>query len=157
MEYEYNENEKRGHGLLALILALLSLAITIFVGVVFGFLGLIPAIILAVIAITLGVQAIRATGGRSGKGGLVMGIVAIIFIVLIGGMVLAIGVFLRSDEAKARSPILASYADESWKGIGGMIMKMNSDGVDFEKISDELNSVQNPDGAVVSIVETAAE
>ena len=144
MEYEYNEPAKRGHGVLALLFGILSIAITIFVGILFGLYGLIPAIILAILAIVLGILTIR--GGNRGKGGVITGTIGIIFALLILGLVLSIGAFLRTDEVREKIPTLSAYADDSWRGIAGLFMKMKSDNVDLDKINAEIEVYNNSIG-----------
>ena len=156
MEYEYNEPVKKGHGLLALIFGIFSIIITFLAGVLFGMFGLVPAAILAILAIVLGVLTIRS--GNSGKGGIITGTIAIIFVLIFSGFVLSIGAFLKSDEIREKIPTLSAYADESWRGIAGLVLKMRDDGVDMEKINAELeyfNSTTNAAGSTGSAAGSA--
>ena len=77
MEYEYQET-KQGHPGLALLLGIFAILIAFFVGGVFGLLGIVPAAILAVIAIVLGAGAVRAAG--RGKGAIVTGVLALLLL-----------------------------------------------------------------------------
>lgn len=146
MEYEYNEPQKKSHGILAVVLGVISLIVFIFVGMIFGFFGLVPGAILAVCAIVLGIMSMRATGGRSGKGGLIIGIISLLIGLLVGGFVLAIGAFLKSDEIRENLPTLARYADDSWKGIGGVFMEMGSDDVNLDQLAAEINAYNEKNG-----------
>ena len=155
MNYEYEENYSKGHGGLALALGLISIALAILVGGFFGLFGVIPAAILAVAAIFLGVASIRATGGRKGKGGLIVGAIGILFSLILAGMTMTLVTFLHSEEIQSNIPTLAKYADDGWKGIGGMFLSMNRDGVDFEAMNEEINQYNqknndNGDSATVT-------
>ena len=142
MEYEYNEPVRKGHGGLALVFGILSIVITIAAGFLFGMFGLVPAFILAVLAIVLGISSIRATH-RSGKGGVITGIIGILLAAMTSGLVLSIGSFLKTEEIRERVPLLADYADESWRGAIGILLKMNADHVDFDEVTKQLNDYTN--------------
>lgn len=145
MEYEYNEG-KRGHAGIALILSILGLLVIIFVGLFFGMIGVVPGTIMAALGIFLGIMSMRVAHGK-GKGGLIIGIIALLFSLLIGGMTSFLGEFLHSQELKEHVPTLAAYADQSWRGIGGLLMKMSSDGVDFDQLSKEIDAYSKEAGA----------
>ena len=153
MEYEYNEPVKKGHGLLALLLGIFSIVITILVGILFGMFGLVPAAILAILAIVLGVLSIR--GGNHGKGGIITGTIGIIFALMFSGFVLSIGAFLKTEEVRTKIPTLSAYADESWRGIAGLILKMRDDGVDMDKINAEVEYFNNSTGTAAGNTDTA--
>ena len=154
MEYydEMNEQTKRGHGTLALIIGIAGLLITLFVGGTFGVFGIVSGTILSVLAIVLGILSIRATRACSGKGGVIIGFIAILFSILISGMVFALGSFLRSDEVRESIPTLSAYSDESWRGVIGLFLKMSSDGVEPEALQKEIDAYNQKYG--VPAVET---
>ncbi len=137
---EYEKEGKRGHGTLALILGIGAIVISVLVGIMFGMFGVVPGLILAVLAIVLGIMSMRATMGRSGKGGLIVGIIALVLAGMVGGITMVFGSFLKSDEIKKNVPILAEYADESWRGVVGVFIKMNEDGVDFDEMTRQMNA-----------------
>ena len=142
MEYEYNEPVRKGHGGLALVFGILSIVITIAAGFLFGMFGLVPAFILAVRGSGLGISSIRATH-RSGKGGVITGIIGILLAAMTSGLVLSIGSFLKTEEIREKVPLLADYADESWRGTIGILLKMNADHVDFDEVTKQLNDYTN--------------
>ena len=53
---------------------------------------------------------------------------------------MAIVGFLHTDDVKKEIPTLAAYADDGWKGIGGMLMSMNKDGVDYDQLGVEIDA-----------------
>ena len=140
MDYEYDAPVRKGHGGLALAFGLTGLALTIFVGGFFGMFGVVPGAVLSAVSIALGFGSLRSTGGRSGKGGLITGIISILFCIIIGGMTVAIVGFLHTDEVREDIPTLAAYADDGWKGIGGMLMSMTKDGVDYDQLGVEIDA-----------------
>ena len=140
MEYEYQET-KKGHAGLALVLGIFAILIAFFVGGIFGLLGIIPAVILAVIAIVLGAGAVSASG--RGKGAIVTAVIALLISLMMFGMTFGLKMVLESDEVKQTSPTFAKYAGESWKGIGGVIYAMSKNGADVEKIQAEFEAYNN--------------
>ena len=153
MDYTYTEPGKKPHSGIELLLSILSIAVTLVLGFLFGMFAVIPAVIMAGIGIFLGVSSMRATSGRSGKGGLITGITSILLSIMIGGMVMSIGGFLRSDEVRSSVPTLAAYSGESWRGIAGLLLKMKSDNVDFDQLSSELSAFGNTEQKTVSAAE----
>jgi len=140
MEYEYQDT-KKGHPGLALVLGIFAVLIAFFIGGVFGLLGIIPAVILAVIAIVLGAGALRASG--RGKGAIVTAVIALLISLMMFGMTFGLKNILESDEVKQTSPTFAKYASESWKGIGGVIFAMGRNGADVAKIQEEFEAYNN--------------
>ena len=104
--------------------------------------GKLIGLILAVLAIVLGISSIRATP-RSGKGGVITGIIGILLAAMTSGLVLSIGSFLKTEEIREKVPLLADYADESWRGAIGILLKMNADHVDFDEVTKQLNDYTN--------------
>ena len=140
---EQDHGTSKGHGMAALLLSIIGLAIIILVGVLFGMFGLVPGMIMEIAAVILGILSLRSTGGRSGKGGLIVGTISILAGVLVGLTVMSIGTFLKTEKVQQRIPTLASYSDESWRGMLGLILKMQSDGVDFDLLSKEIDDYNN--------------
>ena len=154
MEYEYQET-KQGHPGLALLLGIFAILIAFFVGGVFGLLGIVPAAILAVIAIVLGAGAVRAAG--RGKGAIVTGVIAILISLMMLAMTFGLKMLLESDEVKQTSPTFAKYAGESWKGIGGVIFAMSKNGADIEKIQAEFDAYNNRNNPSAQVTTPATE
>ena len=146
MQYEYNDTGKKGHPGIALLLAILGLLVTIFVGMFFGMMGVVPGVILAVAGIVIGIMSMRVSHGK-GKGGLIIGIIALLFSGLVGSMTMFLGEMLKLPEVQEKAPILAAYSNQGWRGIGGLIMKMSSDGVDFDQLSKELEELGKVESA----------
>ncbi len=147
-------NRGKGHGTLALVMGIASVAVALFVGIMFGMYGIVPAMILAAGAIIIGIMSLKSTGGRTGKGGLIIGIIALLITIIIGAVTVALGEFLKSDEIKTNVPTLSAYADESWRGIAGLMIKMNSDGVDMDQLVEEINAFSSGENGTV-MTETA--
>ncbi len=137
MDYE---NRKKGHGTMALIMGILAIVVAVFVGVTFGMFGIIPALLLAAGAIIFGIMTIRVSHGQSGKGGVIIGIIALLITGAISGMIMTLGSFLKSEEIQKNVPTLAAYADDSWRGIAGILVEMSKDGVDLDKMSKEMEA-----------------
>ena len=154
MEYEYNEPVKRGHSTLALVFGILSIVITFFLSLLFGMLAIIPAVILAVLAIVLGAMSIRASG--HGKGGIITGVIGIVLALMLGGVVMSISTFLRSEEVKRNLPTLSTYADDSWKGVVGLFWAMSGDEVNLEKVNQELDRYARSGNGALGNANTAA-
>ncbi len=137
-----NENQKKGHGTLAIILGIVGIIVALFIGILFGLYGVVPALVLASLAIILGIISLKNTHGRSGKGGIILGIIAVLLSAAVYGISAAVGAFLASDEIKQNVPILSEYADESWRGIAGVMAKMADDGVDMDEVSAQIDAYQ---------------
>ena len=149
MEYEYNEPVKKGHSTLALVFGILSILITFFLGMLLGMIGIIPAVILAVLAIVLGITSIRASG--HGKGGIITGVIGILLALMIGGVVMSIGTYLKSEEIKRQIPTLSEYADSSWMGVIGLFWAMDRDNVDMDQLNAELRNYSDGAGSAAAV------
>lgn len=153
------ENEKKGHGTLALLLGIAGIVLAIVVGSFFGLYGVIPALVLSSLAIILGILSLKDTHGRSGKGGIIIGIIAVILSAFVWGLTVVIGAFLETDEIKENVPTLAAYADESWRGIVGVLLQMDKDGVDMDQLTAEMDAyskkVASTDGGEAQTTEAA--
>ena len=71
------------------------------------------------------------------------GIIGILLAAMTSGLVLSIGSFLKTEEIREKVPLLADYADESWRGAIGILLKMNADHVDFDEVTKQLNDYTN--------------
>lgn len=151
MEYE---NQKKGHGLLALILGILGILVALFTGLLFGLFGIIPALILAVLAIFLGIKTKRNTG-HGGKGGLITGIIAIIFSLLSILLVMAIGSGFKSPEFQEMSPTLAAHSNQSWKGLIGIFLSLDES--EQEKVQKEIADYGEKNGISEEVTTEAAQ
>lgn len=142
MEYEY-ENQKKGHGLLAVILGILGILIVFFAGLPFGLFGIVPALVLAVLAIVLGINTKRATG-QGGKGGVISGIIAVFFCLMSFMLIMAIKTGFKSPQFQEMSPTLAAHSDQCLKGLLGVFLTMDED--EQKKVQAELEAYGKKNG-----------
>lgn len=131
---------KKGHPILAVVLGLLAVTASIFLIPISGVIGGGIALILGILALVLGIKSRK--GGR-GIPGILIGIVTIVMSVLLTVSTINALVALR-EEAKRQKPdsLVAQYMDKPYLGLMGVISSLPEDQATMEQFMAELEAFE---------------
>lgn len=126
---------------MSLFLGVLSILAALVLGVLFGWIGCIAAFVLAVVAIFLGKRQKKNTSGAKGRGGIITGVISIVFSIAMVGVVFFAADAIRQLAYNKGFTLLADHADRLSYGIIGMMISSDGDEGDLDELRDELNSL----------------
>ena len=134
-------NAKSGHPILGIILALLGIAVALFLTFIFGAIGGGIALLLGLIGLILGIKA-RKAGGR-GMGAIIVGAVAIVMAILLTVSSVGAITALRDTAEKSKpGSLFAKYASKPYLGLVGIVMNMPQDEEGMQALMDELKELE---------------
>ena len=136
--------EKKGHLVLGIVLGILGIAAALFLCLLTGWIGGGVALIFGVIALLLGIFAVKGGKKGGGIGSIVVGVLAIILAVAmtfttIGGLT-----EMKKLATAEETPLMAKYMDNPSLGFLGIVLNIGKDleGKDQEAQDDLANKLK---------------
>ncbi len=127
----------------ALVIGIIAMFDAFIGGLLFGIIGAFVAVVLGIFAIIRGMQALKATEGMQGKGGIMAGAAAIVVAVFMTGFCLIMSASIKDLAVKNDSPVLEKYADSARYGFMGLSMRAKNDGISLEEIQAEIDRINS--------------
>ncbi len=156
-----NNYEKKGHPILGIVLAVIGIMVALVLTLLTGVIGGAVAGVLGLVALLLGVFAVK--GGKK-LGGIVSILAGVMAVIL--AVTMTLGTISVLDDAKKKAqnnpdtPMVAKYLDNTSLGLMGILLKIpKNEGeatADLEALKKELDILKAVDETAATATEAPA-
>ena len=133
--YEGEEIKKRG-GVAGIILGIISIAVSFLLSLMGGIIAGIPALVLGVVALIIGIRGIKS---GSGKAAVVIGILAVAITVITQVTAAGTGKTIQNAAKEENLPLMEKYCSNPYLGLAGIFLNASNDQANMDQFTEELN------------------
>ena len=119
--------EKKGHPVLGIVLGILGIAAALILCLLAGWIGGAVALVFGVIALLLGIFAVKGGKKGGGIGSIVCGVLAIVLAIVMTFTTIGALTEMKKFATAEETPLMAKYLDNPNLGFLGVVLNIGND------------------------------